>query len=80
MDAPAGSELKDAVARKGSFAQTVKAVAWSFLGIRRSDGHAQDVARLNPLHVIAAGILAAALFVVGVWNLVQWIVDSGVAT
>ena len=80
MNAPLDSDLKEAVARPGSFVQTVKAVAWSFLGIRRSDGYAQDVARLNPLHVIAAGILAAALFVVGVWALVQWIVGSGVAT
>ena len=72
-------DLQGAVARKGSFAQTLKAVAWSFLGIRRSDGYAQDVARLNPLHVIAAGILAAAAFVAGVWWLVNWIVASGVA-
>lgn len=71
--------LRDAVSRKGSFVQTLKAVAWSFLGIRRSDGYAQDVARLNPLHVIAAGILAAAAFVAGVWWLVNWIVASGVA-
>jgi hypothetical protein len=71
--------LRDAVSRKGSFVQTFKAVAWSFLGIRRSDGYAQDVSRLNPLHVIAAGILAAAAFVAGVWWLVNWIVASGVA-
>lgn len=71
--------LRDAVSRKGSFVQTFKAVAWSFMGIRRSDGYAQDVSRLNPLHVIAAGILAAAAFVVGVWWLVNWVVASGVA-
>ena len=80
MQAPAGSDLKDAVARKGSLLQTFKAVSWSFLGIRRSDGYAQDVSKLNPLHVVAAGLVAAALFVAGVWMLVGWIVDSGVAT
>ncbi len=73
------NDLKDAVARKGSLVQTFKAVAWSFLGIRRSDGYAQDVSKLNPLHVIAAGLLAAAAFVLGVWWLVNWIVASGVA-
>ena len=78
-DLQAPSDLKDAVARKGSMVQTFKAVAWSFLGIRRSDGYAQDVSRLNPLHVIAAGLVAAALFVLGVWALVGWIVSSGVA-
>ncbi len=81
MGTPMSAEpgLKDAVARKGSFVQTFKAVAWSFLGIRRSDGYEQDVSRLNPLHVIAAGLLAAAAFVWGVWWLVNWIVASGVA-
>ena len=74
-----GQDLQHAAARKGSLLQTFKAVAWSFLGIRRSDGYAQDVAQLNPLHVIAAGLIAAALFVVGVWWLVNWIVASGVA-
>jgi len=69
----------EAVSRKGSLLQTFKAVAWSFLGIRRSDGYAQDVSRLNPLHVIAAGVIAAAAFVLGVWLLVGWIVSSGVA-
>ena len=69
----------EAVSRKGSLLQTFKAVAWSFLGIRRSDGYAQDVSRLNPLHVIAAGVLTAAAFVMGVWLLVGWIVSSGVA-
>jgi len=76
----AGSDLRDAVSRPGSMLQTFKAVAWSFLGIRRSDGYEHDVTRLNPLHVIAAGVIAAALFVLGVWQLVEWIVSSGVAT
>ena len=76
---PDEGSLEQAAGRKGSIVQTFKAVAWSFLGIRRSDGYAQDVAQLNPLHVIAAGLIAAALFVVGVWWLVNWIVASGVA-
>ena len=76
---PDEGSLEQAASRKGSIVQTFKAVAWSFLGIRRSDGYAQDVAKLNPLHVIAAGLIAAALFVLGVWWLVNWIVASGVA-
>ncbi len=83
MEAPpvSGREsgLREAASRKGSFGQTVKAVAWSFLGIRRSDGYSQDVARLNPLHVIAAGLVLASVFVLALWWLVQWVVDSGVA-
>jgi hypothetical protein len=72
-------ELREVVQRKGSFAQTLKAVAWSFFGVRKSSDYAQDVAKINPVHVIAAGVLAAVVFVVGLIVLVRWIIDSGVA-
>lgn len=62
-----------------SFAQTVKAVAWSFLGIRRRAGYEQDVQKLNPVHVIVAGIIGAILFILALLALVRWVVGSGVA-
>ena len=71
--------LKDAVKRKGSFLQTMRAVGWSFFGVRKSAEHEKDLASLNPLHVIAAGVAAAALFVVLLVLLVRWVVGSGVA-
>lgn len=74
------SDLKEAVARPGSFLQTVRAVAWSFFGVRRSADQAQDVSKLNPVHVAIAGVLGAALFVVALVLLVRWVVGSGVAT
>jgi hypothetical protein len=37
------------------------------------------VQRLNPLYVIVAGVLAAALFVLALVGAVQWVVRSGVA-
>lgn len=73
-------EPKNPAARKGSFLQTMQAVAWSFFGVRRSADYAQDVAKLNPVHVIIAGILGAALFVSLLVFLVKWVVGSGVAT
>lgn len=73
------SGLKDAVARPGSFAQTLKAVAWSFFGVRKSSEYEKDVSQLNPVHVIVAGLVAAALFVVGLIVLVRWVIASGVA-
>ena len=66
--------------RKGSFVQTVRAVAWSFFGVRRSADHAQDIEKLNPVHVVIAGVAGAALFVVVIVLLVRWVVASGVAT
>jgi len=74
-----GQDLRDAVARKGSFAQTLKAVAWSFFGVRKGKDHAQDVAKLNPVHVIVAGLIGAAVFVGVLVVLVRWVVASGTA-
>ncbi|HOB95246.1 MAG TPA: DUF2970 domain-containing protein [Aquabacterium sp.] len=72
-------DLRNAAARKGSFGQTMRAVAWSFFGVRRSSDYAQDVAKLNPVHVIIAGVIGAGLFVLALVLLVQWVVGSGVA-
>jgi hypothetical protein len=74
------SELRSAVERKGSFGQTMRAVAWSFFGVRRGADHAQDVQKLNPVHVLIAGLLGAGLFVALLVVLVKWVVGSGVAT
>ena len=76
MIAPRGSDLKDATLRPMSFVQTVKAVGWSFFGVRRRAGYEQDVQRLNPVHVIFAGVLAAALFVIALLVVVRWVVGS----
>ncbi len=65
--------------RPSSLAQTVRAVAWSFFGVRRSADHAVDVQKLNPVHVVVTGVVLAAVFVVGLWLLVRWVVASGVA-
>ncbi len=72
-------DLKEAVARPGSFLQTVRAVAWSFLGIRKSTGYQQDVQKLNPVHVLIAGVIGAAVFVAALVLLVKFVVGSGVA-
>ncbi len=71
--------LRQALQRKGSFWQTAKAVAWSFFGIRRGTGYEQDVQKLNPLHVVVAGLAGAALFIALLVVLVKWVVSSGVA-
>ena len=74
------NELKDAARRKGSFLQTLRAVAWSFFGVRRSKDYENDVQKLNPLHVVIAGVIGAVIFVVTLILLVRWVLGSGVAT
>ena len=56
------------------FLKTVKAVAWSFLGVRKASGYEQDVAQLKPLHLIAVGFISVVLFVLGLIVLVNWVV------
>ena len=65
--------------RHGTLLQTLRAVAWSFFGVRRMADHEQDVQRLNPVHVVVGGVLGAALFIAVLVLLVQWVVGSGVA-
>jgi preprotein translocase subunit Sec61beta len=62
-----------------SIARTFKAVAWSFFGVRKRSEHERDVAELKPQHVIVVGIVCAALFVLALVLIVQWVVGSGVA-
>ncbi len=65
--------------RKAGLGETMRAVAWSFFGIRRSADYERDVQRLNPVHVVIAGVVAAIVFVSLLVVLVRWVVGSGVA-
>ncbi len=62
------------MAEKFGFLQAAKAVAWSFFGIRRRAAHEQDLSRLRPFQVIVAGLAGAALFVLALIALVEFIV------
>ena len=72
-------DLRQAVGRPLSFWQTLRAVAWSFFGVRRGADHESDIAQLNPVHLIVAGVIGALLFVLVLLLLVQWVIGSGVA-
>jgi len=71
--------LKEAVRRKGSFVQTMKAVAWSFFGVRKGADYEKDVDQLNPVHVVIAGVIAALLLIFALLLLVNWVLASGAA-
>ena len=49
--------------KKASFGATMKAVFWSFLGIRKRKDYEKDSASLNPVHVIIAGLIGVLLFI-----------------
>jgi hypothetical protein len=49
--------------RKASFGATMKAVFWSFFGVRKKRDYEQDAAQLNPVHVVIAGVIGALIFI-----------------
>lgn len=58
------SQVEYPAAKLGAgFWQTVRAVLWSFFGVRRRVDYERDAVQLNPVAVIIAGVMAAALFV-----------------
>ncbi|QCP48106.1 DUF2970 domain-containing protein [Trinickia violacea] len=48
---------------KGSFIKTMKAVMWSFFGVRKRRDLEADATQLNPVHVVIAALLGAAIFI-----------------
>ena len=56
-------DLKKSTQRKASFGATMKAILWSFLGIRKKSDYEKDAAQLNPVHVIIAGLIGALIFI-----------------
>ena len=57
-----------------SFFRAVQAVLWSLIGIRKNSAGQEDMAKLNPFHVLVVGIAMALVFVVGLIALVNWVV------
>ena len=48
--------------KKSSFMQSMKAVMWGFLGVRKKSGLQEDVASLSFVHIIVAGVIGALIF------------------
>lgn len=62
------------VKRKGSIFRTVKAVMWSFVGLRARGDYEKDIEQLNPVHIVIIGLIGAIIFVGGLIALATWVV------
>jgi hypothetical protein len=47
--------------------------------VRRGADYEKDLNQLNPVHLVIAGLLVAALFIGSLVLLVKWVIGSGVA-
>jgi hypothetical protein len=54
--------------------RSVKAVAWSFLGIRKSSEFQEDIDKITPLHVLGVGLVGVFLFVISLIVFVNLVV------
>jgi hypothetical protein len=59
-----------------SLLRSLKTVAWSFIGIRSRAGFEEDAAKVNPLHVLLAGIITVLVLVVSLIGLATWVVGK----
>jgi Protein of unknown function (DUF2970) len=59
--------------KKSGMLATFKAVAWSFFGVRKGADHESDMANLNPVYVILAGIISCVLFVLTLITVVKYV-------
>ncbi len=73
---PAGGLEPAGKPGKASPLQVFKAVLWSFIGIRKSSGYEEDVARIKPVQAIIAGLVAAAIFVISLVVLVRFLTSK----
>ena len=69
-------DLKQLAQRKLNFFQTLKAVAWAMFGVRKGAGYQEDIAKLNPVHLVIAGLLFGVLFVTSLLTIVGWVLAS----
>ena len=62
--------------RKGSIWRTIKAVSWSFVGLRSRGDYEQDIAQLNPLHIVIVALVGVLVFVGSLILLATWVVGK----
>ncbi|HTN65193.1 MAG TPA: DUF2970 domain-containing protein [Burkholderiaceae bacterium] len=45
------------------FVAAMKAVFWSFFGVRKRSAYEKDAVHLNPVHVIIAALIGVSIFI-----------------
>ncbi len=64
------------VPQRAGFLATMRAVLWSFVGVRKRRDYQHDAGSLDPRAVIVAGILGGLVFVLSLVLVVSWVVPG----
>lgn len=60
---------------KATALETVIAVLWGFLGVRRKSDFQEDIVKLNPIHLMITGFVLCFAFVLALMLIVFWVVS-----
>lgn len=59
---------------QASFLYAMRAVFWSFFGLRRKSDFDTDSVRINPVHIVIAGLIGVACFIALLLSIVKFVV------
>jgi hypothetical protein len=57
-----------------AFLSTLKAVLWSFVGIRKNSEYQKDLQKLNPVHIVITAVVLVMFMIGGLMGLVNFVV------
>ena len=58
---------------KASLLRSLRAVAWSLIGLRAGSEYRRDLQSIQPLHVLLIGLVALFAFVLVLIGIVKWV-------
>ena len=61
---------------RAGFLAKMRAVLWSFVGVRRRQDYQNDARSLDPRAVVVAGLLGGVIFVLVLVAVVKWVVPA----
>jgi hypothetical protein len=62
--------------KQASFMYSMKAVIWSFFGLRRKSDFDTDSAKLNPLHIVIAALIGVGVLIGLLITIVKLVVSK----
>ena len=62
--------------RPASFLDVLKTIAFGALGVRRRADHERETTGIKPLHIVIAGVVAAAVFILTLITIVRVVVGN----